>query len=392
MQRESWDDQASNAEQAYLTHGVFRYFGKLPPTLTRRILSELDVGPGKTVADVMCGSGTTLVEAVDLGAAAVGVDCNDLSALITRVKTTPLPAARFEAIRQSLRREFADVFASGEFPLTPGKAPHDAASEAPQRGAPKIRNIGHWFHPATVAVLVRLRAWLETLPEGAERDVATVAFAACIRPASRASVRTGRLFVDVDKKLPNPVVEFERRLDRLKEAIAPLAEMTHWRSPRCTVVVGDARSTGLEAETADVVFCHPPYFALYRYSSDPLRFELDWLGLNRKAIASREVEDGFKTTDETLVHDHVRDMAKVTAEARRVARPRGRLVVVTADSTLRKERLDILDPLTAEAARVGWKLTRRIVRKVRYAQASYHRSADQDIQRPDDEILIFDAV
>jgi hypothetical protein len=67
-------------------------------------------------------------------------------------------------------------------------------------------------------------------------------------------------------------------------------------------------------------------------------------------------------------------------------------VVVTADSTLRKERLDILDPLTAEAARVGWKLTRRIVRKVRYAQASYHRSADQDIQRPDDEILIFDAV
>jgi hypothetical protein len=157
------------------------------------------------------------------------------------------------------------------------------------------------------------------------------------------------------------------------------------------VLVGDARHTDLEAGTVDLVFCHPPYFALYRYSSDPLRFELDWLGINRKAIASREVEDGFKTTDETLVHKHIKDMANVAAEARRLAKPRGRLVVVTADSTLRKERLDILDPLTAEAAKFGWRLSRRILRKVRYAQASYHRSADQDIQRPDDEILIFEA-
>ncbi|WBV43526.1 DNA methyltransferase [Pseudoroseomonas cervicalis] len=391
MQRESWDDQASNAEQSYLTHGVFRYFGKLPPTLTRRILSELNVGPGTTVADVMCGSGTTVVEAVDLGAAAIGVDCNDLSALITRVKTTPLTASRFEAIRLCLRREFADVLASGEFPLAAGKAQRDTGSDTAKLGAPKIRNIDHWFHPTTIAVLVRLRAWLETLPEGAERDAATVAFAASIRPASRASVRTGRLFVDVDKKLPNPVIEFERRLDRMQEAIAPLAEMAHWRKPQRTVMVGDARSTGLEAGTADVVFCHPPYFALYRYSSDPLRFELDWLGLDRKVIASREVEDGFKTTDETLVRDHIKDMVDVAAEARRIAKPRGRLVVVTADSTLRKERLDILDPLTAEASQVGWRLTRRILRKVRYAQASYHRSADQDIQRPDDEILIFEA-
>lgn len=391
MKKESWDDQASNAEQAYLTHGVFRYFGKLPPTLTRRILSELNVGSGTTVVDVMCGSGTTLVEAVDLQAAAIGVDCNDLSALIARVKTTPLPACSFENIKSRLRTEFDDVFACADFPLLGGIVQPEAGSNAANPRAPKIRNIDHWFHPKTVAVLVRMRAWLDTLSEEPERDAATVAFAACIRPASRASVRTGRLFMDVDKKLPNPVTEFERRLDRMQEAIAPLAEMTHWRSPQRKVLVADARSTGLEAGIADVVFCHPPYFALYRYSSDPLRFELDWLGLNRKAIASREVEDGFKTTDETLVRDHIQDMAKVIVEARRVAKPRGRLVVVTADSTLRKERLDILDPLTAEASKVGWRLTRRILRKVRYAQASYHRSADREIQRPDDEILIFEA-
>lgn len=389
MQRESWDDQSTNAEQAYLTHGVFRYFGKLPPTLTRRILTEVGVQRGTTVTDVMCGSGTTLVEAIDMGATVVGVDCNDLSALVTRVKTTPLSHSQFDTLKKELCDRFGDELEPDELAMG-HKGLASALATMPSQ-PPGIRNLDHWFHPATVASLLRLRSWVLGLPEGPERDAAMVAYAASIRPSSRASVRTGRLFVDVDKRLPNPLAEFRRRLGRLEAAITRLADQPNWRHPRRTVLVGDARATGLEASTADVVFCHPPYFALYRYSSDPLRFELDWLGLDRKAIASREVEDGFKTTDEALVLDHLRDMARVSAEARRIVAPGGTLVIVTADSTLRKRRLDILDPMIDDAAQVGWRLRRRILRKVRFAQASYHRSADQDIQRPDDEVLIFEA-
>jgi site-specific DNA-methyltransferase (cytosine-N4-specific) len=384
MKKENWDDLATNAEQNYLTHGLFRYFGKLPPTLTARILNEVGVKPGMVVADVMCGSGTTLIEAINIGASAIGVDCNDLSVLISKVKTTPVINNCIQALKTQLRQQFKTV--SFDSPILNG---HKFALQTDRSDAPKIRNIDHWFDQRTIDILLCLRSWIEGLPSGSEQDIAKVAFAATIRPASKASVRTGRLFVDVDKKLPNPLIEFERRLDRMQDAVASLAGSTSWHNPKCKLVIGDARATGLEAQCADVVFCHPPYFALYRYSSDPLRFELEWLRLNRKAIIAREVEDGFKTTDETLVRNHVEDLGNVIAEGHRIAKPRGRLVVVTADSTLRKQRLDILDPLIAEAVKVGWKLERRIVRKVRYAQASYHKSFDAEIQRPDDEIMIF---
>src|SRR5439155_26432907 len=106
--------------------------------------------------------------------------------------------------------------------------------------------------------------------------------------------------------------------------------------------VGVARATGLPPESADVVFCHPPYFSLSRYSSDVLRFELDWGEFSRKNIVAREMEDGFKTTDAGLAKTYVSDLIQVMNEARRIVRPGGRLVSVRADSTLRKQDVGIM--------------------------------------------------
>ena len=213
-----------------------------------------------------------------------------------------------------------------------------------------------------------------------------------IRSCSRASIRTGRLFRDTDKRIPNPVAEVRRRMQKIAEAVASLSGEPRWRADAVSDdMVGDARAQRGSPEARQIlVFCHPPYFALYRYSSDVLRFEMDWLGVDRKAVGSREIEDGFKTTDETLVEEHVRDLVAVAREGHRLAAPGGHLVFVTADSTLRKQRLAILEPLIAGTTREGWRLVRRARRKVRFAQASYHRSADAAIERPDDEILMFE--
>ena len=45
-----------------------------------------------------------------------------------------------------------------------------------------------------------------------------------------------------------------------------------------------------------------------------------------------------------LVVDHIRDLGLVAREARRLARARAALVFVTADSSLRKAPLAVLDP------------------------------------------------
>lgn len=390
VKKELWDDTASNAEQRYLTHGAFRYFGKLPPTLTGRILDELGVGRGTHVVDLMCGSGTTLIEAVLRGARATGCDCNDISALIARVKTTPIPEVEQQTLQQQFRRHFGSYLDSKWVDEEPGLFADDLLDMLPEASdPPPIRNFDHWFSPTATRLLCLVRDWVKSLPEGELANLATVAFIATIRPSSRASVRTGRIFHDREKRIPNPAVEFLTRLCKICDALKELSGDKRWKTGRVRVHVTDARESGLRKGSADVIFCHPPYFALYRYSSDVLRFELDWLGADRRAIRKREIEDGFKTTDAGLVVEHVADMARIAKEAARIGKPGSSFVVVTANSTLRKEPLSITEPFIDHAQEAGWHLVRHAIRKVRFAQASYHRSADADIQRPHDEVMIF---
>lgn len=373
--KEYWDDQSTNKEQQYLTHKAFRYFGKLPPTLTRKILSIQNVGKDANnhYVELMCGSGTGIVEAMLLGANATGIDCNPLALLATRVKTTSIPTARLQNIIQEFDR------ATRLEKITAKNPP------------PNIRNIDKWFSKSAKKGLCAIRDWIAQMDDDIVTDVYRLALASSIRSCSNASVRTGRLFFDCDKIAPFPLDEFRKRLVKLCEAIGELSQspMTNAQKPR--LEQADARSTGLQSKKYHSGLCHPPYFALYRYSSDVLRFELDWLNYSREEVSNNEIEDGFKTTNAALVLNYIRDMIAVLAEAHRIIVKNGTFAIVTADSTLRKERLEIIQPLVEGAARLGWKLERHVIRKIRYAQASYHRSADPTIQRPEDEVLFFRA-
>ena len=383
---EVWESAESNAEQRYLTHGAFRYFGKLPPTVTGKILDELGVAAGSHVVDVMCGSGTTLLESAIRGAASTGIDANDLSALISKVKTTPVANEKLAAVQKDFEDAFGRMSSLNWAEVDP-KGGFDMKD--PRSGVPPIRNIEHWFRPQTAQHLLELRGWARGQKSPELRDVALVAFLSSIRAASNASVRTGRLFLDKDKSPQNPYLVMHNRLEKWCDAIATLSRPIARLKGDVAVQVGDARATPLDEGVADVVFCHPPYFSLYRYSSDVLRFELDWGEFNRKKIVSREMEDGFKTTDATLAKAYVADLIDVMREAHRIARPGSHLVIVTADSTLRKQDVGIMPLLISQSKSTPWILTRRVRRTVRFAQASYHRSADKDIKRADDEILFF---
>jgi len=52
-----------NFSTGYATHGLFPYRGKFHPQLIKGLLNILNVQPGETVLDPMCGSGITNVEA-----------------------------------------------------------------------------------------------------------------------------------------------------------------------------------------------------------------------------------------------------------------------------------------------------------------------------------------
>jgi hypothetical protein len=67
-------------------HGLHPYLGKFVPQLVEIFLRKYFT-PGQTVLDPFCGSGTTLVQANELGVHSIGCDISAFNVLLCKVKT-----------------------------------------------------------------------------------------------------------------------------------------------------------------------------------------------------------------------------------------------------------------------------------------------------------------
>ena len=90
-----WDFRS--ATTTYLTHNLHPYPAKFIPQIPRTLIQELSSAE-ETVADIFCGSGTTLLEALSLKRRAIGIDASPLAVLISKAKSTPLSDADFEEL------------------------------------------------------------------------------------------------------------------------------------------------------------------------------------------------------------------------------------------------------------------------------------------------------
>jgi len=94
----------------YGTHGIHEYRGKFFPQLVGSLINIAGLPKRGVVADPMCGSGTTAVEAVLGDYRTLGLDMNPLSVLIARVKCSLLSVdpeflvSAYENIRSQLLR------------------------------------------------------------------------------------------------------------------------------------------------------------------------------------------------------------------------------------------------------------------------------------------------
>ncbi|MCJ7529938.1 MAG: DNA adenine methylase [Anaerolineales bacterium] len=73
-------------EIRYLTHSFHEYKGKFYPQLAKSFMNYASLQSHEVVLDPFCGSGTTLVESLLLGANAIGIDINPLAYLLTKCK------------------------------------------------------------------------------------------------------------------------------------------------------------------------------------------------------------------------------------------------------------------------------------------------------------------
>lgn len=207
-----WDIPQTITELSYLTHNFFRYYGKFPPTIPRRLLRDFRPPQGTWVLDNFSGSGTTLVEARCEEVPSIGVDVSPIATLAARVKTTHIDLAR---VAEHFNRILKIL------PQTDGAA--DRAL------LPPSKELDKWFEPRAAEQLLSLKRTILGLDSGPEKDFLSCAFFAIIRRVSVAYDGEVRPHVNPDKRRRDVFAAFEKKV---ADMMVRMARFQKESSPR----------------------------------------------------------------------------------------------------------------------------------------------------------------
>ncbi len=161
----SWSEaELPERERTKHVHRLHPYHGKFIPQLVEALLDRY-LAPGDHVLDPFAGSGTTLVQALESGLDATGVDVAAFNCLLMRVKT-----ARYDL--PELGDELRDVRTRVEA----------LAPRRPRR--PREPYLRAWYAPGAAAELLAFR---DLIPEYRHQDVLRVVLSRAARSARRAA-------------------------------------------------------------------------------------------------------------------------------------------------------------------------------------------------------------
>ena len=285
----------------YGTHGIHEYRGKFFPQLVRSLINIADVPKGGIVADPMCGSGTTAVEAVLGEYQAIGLDMNPLSVLMARTKCALLSIkpevlnSAYEKIRGQLMRP------TGK---RNSKLTYFASLPVPDQ-----QYLTGWFSEQVLQDLDEVARAIQ-LSDERLRDFFRLSLSNIIRSVSWQKdddlrVRKElRLDAEID-----PIREFLEELGRSVRVV--LAFLYHNKEKRFgsfNIDEGDARdlATAWSNWTGkiDAIITSPPYATALPYL-DTDRLSLCYLGLlprpdhrhrDKHMIGNREISEKQRST------------------------------------------------------------------------------------------------
>jgi len=356
---EMWTIRGSNIQMGYATHNAFRYFGKFPPPVAKRFISELHDPKQGPVIDPMCGSGTTVVEAKILGREAIGLDVNPLSVLISKVKTTNIndnkvvdEISRYEdwcKKYKSTKNKFDDLI-------------------------PIDRYLEHWFYPTVQIQIATLRAFIETIDDQNIKDLFTVSLAGIVRHCSRASNNLGRMFIDPAIK---PIEVKPLLIKRIYKILSGLDELPN--QSKVTTLKHDCMQPFEIGEKTNLVICHPPYFNVYKFSSI-FKYEMLWTGFVPKNVRKEEIREFFKIGNPQKVNSYVNDLILSVKNISELIKKNGWFVLMIGDTTIRDERINTtaLFLKGLQSSYFNLSLKKFIIRVPKHTEASYAASQRRD--------------
>jgi hypothetical protein len=332
----SWSERdLPERERTKHVHRLHPYLGKFIPQLVETLL-ERYFRPGQHVLDPFAGSGTTLVQALESGLDATGVDVATFNCLLMDVKTR-------EYNPFILERELRDA--------------HARIDELPGgRASPYMRR---WYAPQAARELLGFRALVDDYEHS---DVLRVILARAARSARRTAhfdldfpraPQVDAYWCHKHRRECRPVETAARFLRRYTlDTLARLKHFAHLRSRgrTATVVHGDVRE--LRLGRYDGVLTSPPYPGLIDYHEQH-RYAYELLALDDR----RELEVGAAAagTSRAALRTYA---AGIVAALRNVKRslPDGAPVVIVVN-----DRRDLYPEILEHA---GLRLEQRLRRHV----------------------------
>jgi site-specific DNA-methyltransferase (cytosine-N4-specific) len=359
----------ASAKTSHLTHGLHPYPAKYIPQIPHTLIKELS-SPGETVADIFCGSGTALVEALILGRNAVGVDANPLACLISEAKTIRLIERDFDSLLLIVERariladqisdqSKATLFNFHQFVSTAYRPSNDA--------------ISFWFESFVVEELAEALAWCRELPTESSRKVALTAFSSIIVTVSKQDSDTR--YVRREKRIqPGDVL---RRFARtLSDAARNSAEFTKLVDPNlhCHIYNADLL-TGPDIGQADLVVCSPPYPNAYSYHLYHMTRML-WLGMDQPKFKQEEIGSHRKYSRKgpngATVETFRNEMSIIFSWLHRHLRPNRYACFVVGHSTLKGQIVNNADLISDVAAIHGFREVCRIERRMQDTKKAFN--------------------
>jgi 16S rRNA G966 N2-methylase RsmD len=311
----SWSETAlPERERTKHVHRLHPYHGKFIPQLVE-ILLDRYVEPGGHVLDPFAGSGTTLVQALESGFDATGVDVAAFNCLLMRVKTAHYDLAELGA-------ELGEACAR--------------VGRLPTRRQRANRYLREWYAPQAANELLAFR---ESIAEFRHQDVLRVVLSRAARSARRAAhfdleaprePQVGEYWCHKHRRECRPVESaagFLRRytLDTLRriEEFARVRDIER----EAKVVHGDARELRLPGPF-DGVLTSPPYPGLIDYHEQH-RYAYELLDLDDRR--EREIGAAALGSSAAALEAYRAGVSTVLARAAAKLRPGGPVLVVVND-------------------------------------------------------------
>jgi len=363
------DFDFTDCETSYLTHGLHPYPAKFIPQIPAALIRELS-NEGDTVADVFCGSGTTLVEALISGRHAVGFDANPLACLITQAKTTQFAADDKPLLLALVAKAEEQAHAIGECGQTLFHRSGPFSSTAPR---PSAEMLNFWFEPFVVEELAEILSWCKAMPSESAKKVALVSFSSIIVISSKQDSDTR--YVRREKKI-SPGDTMMRFARALRSAVSSVEEFTRRRRPglRCEVFHANILMRP-ESPPFDLMVCSPPYPNAFSYHLYHMTRML-WLGMDQPTFKREEIGSHRKYSAKGLNGATAKtfqgEMQNILGWIRMHLKTAGFACFVVGDSTIRGERVSNADLISAVGRCEGFVEVARHARRLQMTKKAFN--------------------